>query len=71
GVIAHCMEALRSGGRLAVAAVTLETESLLASLHGAHGGQLLRVEISRAEPLGNMTGWRPARPVAIWSWTKS
>lgn len=71
GVINHCMEALRSGGRLAVAAVTLETESLLASLHGAHGGQLLRVEISRAEPLGNMTGWRPARPVAIWSWTKS
>ncbi|HKX23408.1 MAG TPA: precorrin-6y C5,15-methyltransferase (decarboxylating) subunit CbiE [Rhizorhapis sp.] len=71
GVIDHCMEALRSGGRLAVTAVTLETESLLASLHGVHGGQLLRVEISRAEPLGSMTGWRPSRPVAIWSWTKS
>lgn len=50
-----------------VNAVTLETEALLAALHAAHGGELLRIELAHAAPLGRMRGWVPARPVVQWS----
>ena len=53
--------------RLVVNAVTLETEALLAVLHATHGGELLRIELSHAAPLGRMRGWVPARPVVQWS----
>ena len=55
------------GCRLVVNAVTLETESLLAALHASHGGELLRIELAHAAPLGRMRGWVPARPVVQWS----
>ncbi len=55
------------GCRLVVNAVTLETESLLAALHASHGGELLRIELAHAAPLGCMRGWVPARPVVQWS----
>ena len=42
-----------------VNAVTLETEALLLARHAALGGELIRIAIARAEPLGGMTGWRP------------
>jgi precorrin-6B C5,15-methyltransferase / cobalt-precorrin-6B C5,C15-methyltransferase len=53
-----------------VNAVTLETEALLMARHTALGGELIRIAISRAESLGDMTGWRPAMPVTQWLWTK-
>lgn len=53
--------------RLVVNAVTLETEAVLAVLHAAHGGDLLRIELAHAAPLGRMRGWTPARPVVQWS----
>jgi precorrin-6B C5,15-methyltransferase / cobalt-precorrin-6B C5,C15-methyltransferase len=62
--------ALPSGGRLVVNAVTLETEAELIRRAGTHGGELLRIEIARAEPLGSFHGWRPALPVTQWSMTK-
>jgi precorrin-6Y C5,15-methyltransferase (decarboxylating) len=31
---------------------------------------LTRVSIERAEPIGGFTGWRPARPVTQWAYTK-
>lgn len=71
GLVDHCLTALPPGGRLVINAVTLETEALLTTLHAVHGGQLLRIAISRTKPLGNMTGWRPAMPVTVWAWTKS
>ena len=55
------------GCRLVVNAVTLETESLLLALHASHGGELLRIELAHAAPLGRMRGWVPARPVVQWS----
>lgn len=57
-----------AGCRLVVNAVTLETEALLAQLHAQHGGQLLRLELSSAEPLGRMRSWKAARPLVQWSW---
>jgi len=70
GLLDTVVAALRPGGRLVVNAVTLETEALLITRHAAHGGELVRIALSRADPVGGMTGWRPAMPVTQWVWTK-
>jgi precorrin-6Y C5,15-methyltransferase (decarboxylating) len=62
--------ALRAGGRLVVNAVTLETEALLLARHAALGGELIRIAVSRADAVGEKTGWRAAMPVTQWLWTK-
>ncbi|MEU4289409.1 precorrin-6y C5,15-methyltransferase (decarboxylating) subunit CbiE [Kribbella sp. NPDC026596] len=70
GMFDACWNALRPGGRLVVNGVTLETETLIAQWYGGLGGDLIRLEVQRASPVGTMTGWRPAMPVTIWSVTK-
>jgi precorrin-6Y C5,15-methyltransferase (decarboxylating) len=70
GVLDAAARALPSAGRLVVNAVTLESETLLLARHGALGGELRRLAISRAERLGGKTAWRPALPVTQWVWTK-
>jgi precorrin-6Y C5,15-methyltransferase (decarboxylating) len=70
GVLDSAAHSLRSGGRLVVNAVTLETETLLLGRHAVLGGELLRLAISRAEPLGEKIGWRAAMPVTQWKWIK-
>lgn len=58
---------LGPGARLVAHAVTLETEALLGELHHNHGGDLMRVEIAHAAPLGRYRSWEAARPVVQWS----
>lgn len=70
GVIDAALAALKPGGRLVANAVTLETEALLIARHAALGGDLTRLSIARAVPVGGLTGWRPAMPVTQWSWVK-
>ena len=70
GMLDAAARALRSGGRLVVNAVTLETEALLLARHAALGGELIRIAILRAAPVGEKTGWRAAMPVTQWLWTK-
>ena len=70
GVLDAAATALRSGGRLVVNAVTLETESALMARHAALGGTLTRIAIARAEAIGGKTAWRPALPVTQWVWIK-
>jgi precorrin-6Y C5,15-methyltransferase (decarboxylating) len=70
GLLDHAIAALRPGGRLVVNAVTLVTEALLIERHAALGGDLVRIAIARAEPVGGKTGWRPAMPVTQWTWIK-
>ena len=70
GVLDAAARALRPGGRLVVNAVTLETEALLLARHATLGGELTRIAVSRAEPVGARTGWRAAMPVTQWTWTK-
>ncbi len=72
GVLDAAFAALKSGGRLVINAVTLETQALLAAQHRALGGDLIRIAIERAAPVGNTTSrvWRPALPVAQWRWVK-
>lgn len=58
---------LAPGARLVAHSVTLETETLLGELHQRHGGELMRVEIARAAPLGRYRSWEASRPVVQWS----
>jgi precorrin-6Y C5,15-methyltransferase (decarboxylating) len=67
GVFEACWSALPAGGRLVVNAVSLESEALLLSWYAAHGGELSRISIEHAAPLGTLTGWRPAMPITQWS----
>ncbi|MDD3445685.1 MAG: precorrin-6y C5,15-methyltransferase (decarboxylating) subunit CbiE [Zavarzinia sp.] len=61
---------LRTGCRLVINAVTLETEGLVVAGAGRHGGTLLRLDLAEARPLGHFRGWTPARPIVQWSVTK-
>ena len=70
GVIDAAMAALRPGGRLVANAVTLEMEAVLLARHGAAGGTLTRIAVSRADAVGSMTAWRPAMPITQWVWVK-
>jgi precorrin-6Y C5,15-methyltransferase (decarboxylating) len=70
GMLDAASAALRSGGRLVVNAVTLETEALLIARHSALSGDLIRLAISRAGAVGEKSGWRSAMPVTQWVWTK-
>ncbi|MBW4973802.1 precorrin-6y C5,15-methyltransferase (decarboxylating) subunit CbiE [Roseovarius mucosus] len=62
--------ALRPLGRLVCNAVTLESEAVLVALYKRHGGELVKLQISRAEPVGGLTGWRPLMPVTQLSLVK-
>ncbi|MBP2368074.1 precorrin-6y C5,15-methyltransferase (decarboxylating) subunit CbiE [Pseudonocardia parietis] len=70
GVLDGCLAALKSGGRLVANAVTVQSEALLAAAHAEHGGELVRVQVARAEPVGGFHGWRAAMPVTIWTHEK-
>ena len=66
GMLAACWQALPPGGRLVVNVTTLESEQAVYAAQAEHGGELTRIEIIRAAPIGRFTGWRPAMPVTQW-----
>jgi len=70
GVFEAAWEALRPSGRLVANAVTVEGEARLFALQAVHGGEMIRLQVSRAEPVGRYLGWKPLMPVTIWSVTK-
>lgn len=70
GMLDVCWDALKPGGRLVVNAVTVESESAVAGARGRFGGDLTRIAVSRAAPVGGFTGWRPAMPVTQWAAVK-
>jgi len=63
GVIDGCWAALGPGGVLVANAVTVEGEVRLAGFRALHGGDLTRIAVSRAEPLGSGLVWRALAPV--------
>jgi precorrin-6Y C5,15-methyltransferase (decarboxylating) len=65
-----CRDALRGGGRLVIHGVTIEAETLVAQLHAEWGGELMRIGVETADRIGRLHGWKPARTVVAWSWTK-
>ena len=70
GVLDTCWAALRPGGRMVANGVTVESESALAVAQRRFGGSLVRMQVSRAEPVGGFLGWRPGMAVTIWSAVK-
>jgi len=70
GVFETAWEALKPGGRLVANTVTLESEAKLISLHAEYGGDLVRLSVQHAEPVGPYRGWRAAMPVTQWSVVK-
>lgn len=67
GLLDACWAALAPGGRLVANAVTVESEAVLAGWFARAGGELVRIGVQRAEPVGSFTGWKPAMPVTVWS----
>jgi precorrin-6Y C5,15-methyltransferase (decarboxylating) len=66
GVFETAWSALKPGGRLVANAVSLETEARLAGYFQQFGGDLIRLQVTRADRVGAMSGWRPAMPVTQW-----
>ncbi|WP_299965096.1 precorrin-6y C5,15-methyltransferase (decarboxylating) subunit CbiE [uncultured Roseobacter sp.] len=58
---------LATGTRLVANAVTLETEALLVQAQAEMGGDLLRLQLARSEPLGPRRGWAASYPIVQWS----
>jgi precorrin-6Y C5,15-methyltransferase (decarboxylating) len=69
--IATAIAAVKPGGRLVANAVTLDSEAVLLATHARHGGDLVRLAIDRAAPVGRYHAWRPAMPVTQWAWVKA
>jgi precorrin-6B C5,15-methyltransferase / cobalt-precorrin-6B C5,C15-methyltransferase len=69
-VFEACWKALRPLGRLVANAVTLESEATLLGLQAQYGGALVKLNIARAEPIGGLMGWKPARPVTQFALVK-
>ena len=70
GLIERCWAALPAGGRLVAHAVTVESEARLAGFRTVCAGELTRIAIQRAEPIGPHLAWRPLMPVTQLSAVK-
>ncbi|GAB1619249.1 precorrin-6y C5,15-methyltransferase (decarboxylating) subunit CbiE [Pseudomonas sp. NGC7] len=65
GVLDLCWQRLRPGGRLVANAVTLQSELALAHFRERHGGELTRIHVAHAQPLGTFDTWRQALPITL------
>ncbi len=70
GLFDACWRGLKPGGRLVANAVTIEGEARLAELRGLYGGELTRISVARAAPVGRYCGWKSLMPVTLLSLTK-
>lgn len=67
GLFEACWAALPVGGRFVTNAVTLESQALVTQLHAKHGGDLVKIDLAHAAPVGTFNGWRAAMTVVQWS----
>ncbi len=67
GLFDICWKALRPGGRLVANVVTVEGEQTLFQWYQQVGGNLTRIAIQRAEPIGKFLGWRAMAAVTQWT----
>lgn len=65
-----CWAALPTGGRLVANAVTLEGEAALTERHAAHGGELVRIDVSHVTNIGSRRALKPRMAVTQWRATK-
>lgn len=67
GLLDLCWAALKPGGRLVANAVTVQSEMLLVAWQEKIGGDLTRISVSHAKPLGDFDAWRAALPVTAFA----
>ncbi|TDV65882.1 precorrin-6y C5,15-methyltransferase (decarboxylating) subunit CbiE [Pseudomonas sp. LP_7_YM] len=65
GVLDSCWQQLRTGGRLIANAVTLQSEAMLVNWREQNGGELTRIHLAHAKPLGEFATWRQALPITL------
>ncbi len=65
GVMEQCWASLKPGGRLLANAVTLQSEAMLMSWRERIGGELSRISVAHAQPLGGFDTWRGALPITL------
>ena len=65
GVLAQCWASLKPGGRLVANAVTLQSEAALVAWREQVGGELTRISLAQAQPLGGFDTWRSALPITL------
>lgn len=65
-LVETCWRSLRLGGRLVANAVTVEGEYQLFQGQQHLGGELSRIAIQRAAPVGQFLGWKAMAPVTQW-----
>lgn len=70
GLIDACWAALKPGGRLVANTISIEGETALAGLQRAHGGEMIRLSVSRLAPVGQLHGWKPMMQVTQWQAVK-
>jgi precorrin-6Y C5,15-methyltransferase (decarboxylating) len=70
GMLDTCWAALKPGGRLIANAVTLQSEMTLMAWREQYGGELTRIHIAQAQPLGAFDTWRQALPITLLDVTK-
>jgi precorrin-6Y C5,15-methyltransferase (decarboxylating) len=70
-LIAAARTAIRIGGNLVAHAVTLESEACLLSAWREYGGDMTRLAVQKADPVGGFHGWRPLMPVTQWHFVKA
>ncbi|MCS3839601.1 precorrin-6Y C5,15-methyltransferase (decarboxylating) [Pseudomonas sp. JAI111] len=70
GVLDTCWAQLKPGGRLIANAVTLQSEVTLMAWRERHGGELTRIHVAQAQPLGDFDTWRQALPITLLDVTK-
>jgi precorrin-6Y C5,15-methyltransferase (decarboxylating) len=70
GLLDRCWDLLPAGGRLVANAVSLEAVARLVEFRRRHGGDLTRLSVSRAAPVGKLSAFRPLMEVAQYVGTK-
>ena len=70
GLLEDCWDRLRPGGRLVANAVSLEAGARLLDFRRRRGGDLARIAIARAAPVGRLTGLRALMEVTQYTGTK-
>jgi precorrin-6Y C5,15-methyltransferase (decarboxylating) len=71
GVLHAGWARLLSGGRMVANAVTIESEQILLAARAEYGGDLVKLAVSHAEPIGRHTAWRPALSIVQWTARKA
>jgi precorrin-6Y C5,15-methyltransferase (decarboxylating) len=66
GVLDAAWSALKPGGRFVANAVTLDSEARLGECFQRNGGELVRLQVAKADQIGTAFAWRAAMPVTQW-----